>query len=607
MKIFCHLDKGGWFIIELSGSEFSNVLDKLKREIHVLTYDSKLKRYKAPVREFENLYDFCDKHDIDLRITEQLGKTYRRYAYLQKKIKRERKNKNLALIGWTKDKNKQLRPYQKKPVNAIMVARRFINGDQMGLGKTPESIAVILKAFEYYGHRTALVVCPARLQGQWKDEILKFTTLESDDIDTLQENTTVPCLTGMAEKYHGAKKVCKDCKFFNRCKDTKANPKKIRSNKIKKSKILICGYETMRICVEDLLKKQFPIIIFDEAAKIKNKNPTTRAAKKISKAAGSAGIVVALSGTVIENRLEELFTICDVVDDTLLGGFHNFKNRFLVVDYWGKTVGYRNEKELKKRFDKIFMRRTIDMVWKDRPPLVERIVECPMGPEQAKIYTEARLGVLQSLRDAEQARKVNNAMLATLIGYLLMVADTVKSIDPECDLKHHSSKIDMLKEMLRDEIPRNDKVVIFSRFANKVIPYLVEDLKKLKMGDIATITGSNSKKCDGILKRFNTDPDLRILVCSDAMAYGANLQVANHVINVDMPWNPAKVDQRIARVYRGGQTSMVIAHNLIVPDTFEEYLYAKLADKRELAAQFIKPSMVRKAKSIDLRELAKRI
>ena len=242
------------------------------------------------------------------------------------------------------------------------------------------------------------------------------------------------------------------------------------------------------------------------------------------------------------------------------------------------------------------------------------MVECPFEKEQDQFYAEAREGVLQDIADLQKAKSVNMANVATLIGYLLQVADTVKSIDPETTIKEHSSKINVLKEMLMEEFPRKAKIVIFSRFSNKVIPYLIKELESLPKeivgGGILSIVGGVSNEAqDKIILKMRTKKYHRILVCSDAMAYGGNLQFANYIVNFDLPWNPAVLDQRIRRVYRRGQKKSVTVFNMIVPGTVEEHLYQVLAHKRKLFTTFLKESLVqdRPEKKHILRQLISKI
>jgi SNF2 family DNA or RNA helicase len=399
------------------------------------------------------------------------------------------------------------------------------------------------------------------------------------------------------------------CKFDA---DTqKSSAAEYRELQIKRSRVLITGYEAIRMHSKQFIRNPFSVVIFDEATKLKNhKSGVSKEAAKFIHSLPYGSVVIPMSGTFIENKIEELYSIMDIVDPRVLGGFHNFEAQYLVTDWQGNVVGYRNEKKLKKKLDHMLIRRTVDEVWKDRPPLIESIIECPMGKEQMKVYMDARQAKLKEIEDIQKAKKINMSDIAPLIGYLLQIACTIKAVDPDTKVKKHSSKIDTLCEMVKEEFPRKCKIVIFSHYANNVIPYIVEELEALKMGGVAKIVGGVSDKAQArTIKRFKENDQLRFLVCSDAMAYGANLQFCNYVINFDLPWNPAVLDQRIRRAYRRGQKKTVTVINFIVPGTITEHRHQVIEQKRKLFGMFLKESVVaqRGKKKVDVKEMIKHI
>jgi SNF2 family DNA or RNA helicase len=281
------------------------------------------------------------------------------------------------------------------------------------------------------------------------------------------------------------------------------------------------------------------------------------------------------------------------------------------MDSQGKIHGIKHEKELKEKIDGIVLRRTIDEVWKDRPEIIETYIECAMDKKQATFYAQTRDGVLQQLKDLEMQDNINQASIGALITYLLMASCTVKAIDPETDIKQHSSKMETLKEILTEEFPDEAKMVIFSRFSNKVTPHLIQEMEKWGVGPILYAKAGNQKLMDSVIEKFKTKEQYRFLVCSDALAYGANFQNANYLVNFDLPWNPAVLDQRIRRIYRRGQHKNVTIMNLIVPGTIEEDLVQTLNEKRALFTKFLKESKTgsnksnKKSASLSIQEMIK--
>ncbi len=600
--IHCRMVDGGWVELSIraaSGDDFTDILDQIKFRLHVLVYDKKYGKYKTSIYELERLSQMCEKFSLTLFVTDAVLRADKRLVYLRKHHKKLRKRKKveLDLELWTDDKDFQLFDYQKWSAVLLTHLRRGMLGDDMGVGKTIQAIAIILNSWEQYDYSDALIVVPTRLKKQWKEEILLFTKLKPNQIEIMGERF---CRTKERPFFMAKAHACRECKFYDACKHDadlqRSSVGKYRELQIKRSRVLITSYESVRTHASAFIKDPYNVVIFDEATKLKNhKSGISKACAKFVHSLQFGAVVIPMSGTFIENRLEELYSPMDIVDSRVLGGFPNFEVQYLVKDWQGNVTGYRNEKKLKKKLDYMLIRRTVDEVWKDRPPLIESIIECPLTPEQTKFYAEAREGVLQDIEDLQKAESVNMANVAPLIGYLLQIACTVKAIDPETKIKRHSSKLEILCEMIREEFPRKCKIVIFSHYANNVIPYILEELEALKMGYVEKIVGGISeKKQDRIVKRFRENDDFRFLLCSDAMAYGANLQCANYVINFDLPWNPAKLDQRIRRVYRRGQKKTVTVINFTVPGTIVEHRYQTLLHKRKLFAMFLKESVVSK-------------
>lgn len=495
-------------------------------------------------------------------------------------------------------------------------ARNFIaNGVVVhNCGKTPQAVAIMLKSWEDYGFCNALIIAPNRLMGQWKSEIMKFSTLRTNTIEILGDRK---CYTGETDHFLKRRKECQSCKFFEQCNsefdDSKISAHRFRALQIKRAKVLIASYSSLTPHENDYIRRKFEVVIFDEASKIKNHMAkVTRSARKIIHSLPIGHVVVPMSGTFIENRVAEMHSVIDIISPQYLGNFASFKGRYLYTDHFGNVTGIRREAELKEKLDRICLRRTIDEVWKDRPEIVETYIDCVMEPPQAKVYAQAREGALKQLKDLESQNKINQANVGALITYLLMTACTLKSIDPDTPIKNHSSKIDVLKDIILEEFPENAKMIIFSRFTNKVTPYLLEEMGGWGIGKILFAGAGDQRTQDKVIHDFKNNDKNRFMVCSDAFAYGANFQNANYLVNFDLPWNPAVLDQRIRRVYRRGQHRNVTIMNLVVPGTVEEDLVQVLRNKRETFAKFLKVSMADKQdgarpKPLSLSEMIKLI
>jgi len=599
-SLHCRVVEGGWIEMSIkapSDNDFTDILERLKFDLHVIQYDKKLKRYKTSAYELQRLSDLCEKYKIELFATEKVIRADARLRFKNKYIERMgKKNHNhLKIPLWTEDPDMQPFEYQKYGIAMGVYLKKMLLGDDMGVGKTVQAIGIVLKAWETYDLQHALIVCPPRLTQQWRKEILLFTKLRRNQVTILGERT---CRSGERTHFVSRAHACRDCKYFDACKfdaeAQKSSAADFRALQIKRSKVLICGYQSIRMHCKDFIKNPYYVVIFDEATFLKNrKADVTKCASAYVDSLPAYSVVIPMSGTFIENRIEELYSIMNIANPRVLGGFDNFKTKYLVTDYFGNVTGYRNEKVLKDKLDKMLIRRTVDEVWKDRPPLIETTIECPMGPEQAKVYAEIREGVLESIADKQKERAINMAQIANLIAYLLQVSNTVKSIDPDTEIKQHSAKFEMIKEMIKDEFPRKAKIIIFTHYAKKVLPHLVKEIEGLKMGEVRFIRGGTKDKVQAqIVHDFETKENFRFLICSDAVAYGANFQFANYMINLDLPWNPAKLDQRIRRIYRRGQKKTVTIITLYTPDTFEGHVFQLNEQKRKLFRTFLKESVV---------------
>ena len=491
---------------------------------------------------------------------------------------------------WVKDKDKVVLGYQLEAVRCGLRRNKFIYAEQMGLGKTIEALCTMCYAFDM-GYKRALIIVMASLKEQWKSEILKFTTFTEDDIIILGDAKKVKCRTGQVEKYHGGKKVCKECQHVSQCSYVKSSVDKIRRDQLlrqKETKIVITNYAVLNKYAEQIKKGDFDIYIVDEASKLKNYGSgQTKGMMKIARNFKFDDIFLPMSGTLIENRIQEFYPVFSMIDDAIFGTWTNFKNRYLVTDFFGKPVDVKNTDELKKIVSKFIIRRTTDEVWKDRPPLYEMYRYCEMSKIHAQTYNEILEGEVEDLRDNLDS-KINRMQVATLLVYLIMVADSLEVVKKlgKHTPDEYSCKLAMLKDIMTEEI--DGKVVLFSKYAKKVIPIIEREMKKIGVKCILITGATKTKDRYGLVQKFKKSKKIRMLICSDAMGYGANLQFVQYVINFDLPWNPAKLDQRIARVYRKGQKRPVTVINLVTKNSAEDLVLDKIYSKREMISRFIK-------------------
>jgi len=535
--------------ISLQEDKYKQLTYKLKHNGCYVKYDKLLK---------DCIYSICDLCMI-LYIMKQMSiincvskKTLLLVALLYNT------NKNIKMVKtipyWSDEKKLQPYPFQKEGVSHALAIKNLILAFGLGLGKCPTSLATMCCAIKQYGFKKILIVVPSKLKQQWFNEYKKFTK-------------GVPLTINVFDMF-------------------KTRPKKAilqnnRIEQIKKSSILIISYGMVTKYKEHLKKESYNMMILDESSRIKNNTKQTRAIESICKVMDINSIRMFVTGTPIENKLEDIYYTFKIIDKNIFGNKNDFENSFCILNYHGAVTGYRNIEHFKKKIEPYYIRKTSHEVWKERPNLNQTYELCEMIGRQKKVYNDSIASVLSDIRDLKRQEQINKAKIAPLISILLSVACTSKSIEPNYTGTDHSCKTEQLINILQQLSP-DDKVLIFCRYANMVIPHLCKELAERTEYNIYKITGQDTKN-DAILNKFKHNKS--ILVASDSISYGTNIQFANYLVNFDLVWNPAVYAQRIGRLYRMGQQKNVTVVNLIAQNTFDELVYDKLYNKQTLSDQ----------------------
>ena len=431
-----------------------------------------------------------------------------------------------------------LLPYQMDGVAFAVGAGRAILADDMGLGKTIQGIGVAELLAQQAGIKKVLVICPTSLKSQWASEIHKFCDRDCQLV-----------LGGMAER---AEQYDNEA-FFT-----------------------ICNYEQVLRDTMAIERVKWDLIILDEGQRIKNwEAKTTQVVKSLK-----SKYALVLSGTPLENRLAELFSVVQFVDDRRLGPGFRFFNKHRVVDEKGKVLGYKNMADLRKTLAPILLRRTRDQVLKDLPPRTTDIVRIPPTDEQLEI-NNSNMRVVAQICSKPYFTEMDFLRLQRSLLAARMSADSTF-----LNTKEHpsySSKLERLEEILEELFQGDDrKVVLFSEWTTMLD--LIEKILKRHKWRFVRLDGKvPQKKRKALVDEFQSDPDCRLFITTNAGSTGLNLQAANTVINVDLPWNPAVLEQRVARAHRMGQSNPVHVYLLVTQDTLEEQMLVALDDKRNLS------------------------
>jgi len=336
---------------------------------------------------------------------------------------------------------------------------------------------------------------------------------------------------------------------------------------------------------------KWDLIILDEGQRIKNWEAKT---SQVIKALKSPFALV-LSGTPLENRLDELFSVVEFIDDRRLGPAFRFYNRYRVVDERGKVLGYKNLDELRQRLKPVLLRRTRKMVMSELPPRTTEIRRIPPTDEQLTLHNY-QMRIIQTIICKKYISEMDLLRLQKALLICRMAANSTFLVDKVPP--GYSSKLVEFENLIDQLIDEEDrKIVLFSEWTTMLS--LIEPLLKKQKAGYVRLDGSvPQKKRQGLIHDFQRDPDCKLFITTNAGATGLNLQAANTVINVDLPWNPAVLEQRISRVHRMGQKRPVQAFLLVTEETLEEKLLSTLSAKHELALAALDPDS--KVKTVDL-------
>jgi len=432
----------------------------------------------------------------------------------------------------------ELLPYQLDGIAFAAAAGRAILADDMGLGKTIQGIGMAELLAREAVIRKVLIVCPASVKSQWRSEILRFSERDCQIV-----------LGGAKQRPAQYESEC----FFT-----------------------ICNYEQVLRDILAIERARWDLIVLDEGQRIKNwEAKTTQTMKSLR-----SPFALVLSGTPLENRLDDLFSVVEFVDDRRLGAAFRFFNRHRVTDEKGKVIGYKDLDLLRENLKPVLLRRTRSAVMKDLPPRTTEIVRIPPTAEQLDT-DQAQMRIVSSIVRKAYISEMDLLRLQKALLLARMNADSTYLVDKRAP--GFSSKLERLEELF-EELAAEEarKIVLFSEWTT-MLTLIERQIKRFKL-DYVRLDGSvPQKKRQQLVHQFQRDPGCRLFLTTNAGSTGLNLQAANTVINVDLPWNPAVLEQRIARAHRMGQKNPVQVYLLVTEGTIEEKLLATLSAKHDLA------------------------
>jgi superfamily II DNA or RNA helicase len=435
-----------------------------------------------------------------------------------------------------------LYPYQREGALFAAGAGRSLIADDMGLGKTIQAIAACEILARTVGVERVLIVCPTSLKYQWKQEIEKFCERSA----TVVEGT----LAKRADLYAGDP-------FYK-----------------------ITNYEVVHRDLDAIGAWGPEVVILDEAQRIKNWK--TRRAQSVKRLDSKHAIV--LTGTPLENRLEELHSIVEFVDRFRLGPMFRFLAEHQHTDELGKVIGYRNLDGIGRTLQPILLRRTKKEVLKQLPERLDKNYFVPMTNEQMAHHEENReiaARIAAKWRRFGFLSEIDQRRLMIALQNMRMSCNSTYLLDHTTDFGY---KADELISVLRELFERpGDKAVVFSQWL-RTHEIVLSRLDAARLGYVLFHGSIASKDRKELVSQFKQDPKCRVFLSTDAGGVGLNLQNASTVVNMDLPWNPAVLDQRIGRVHRLGQHRPVRVVNFVAQGTIEHGMLSVLSFKQSVFA-----------------------
>lgn len=434
----------------------------------------------------------------------------------------------------------QLYPYQIDGVKFGLYKKAVLIGDEMGLGKTLQAITLGLLKKEFLGFERVLVITLASLKDQWKREIEKFT-----------DEKAMVVAGGPRQRQTTYKR---DPSLFK-----------------------ITNYEAVLRDVTIISRFSPDLVILDEAQRIKNFNTkTAEAVKSISRKHS-----LVLTGTPLENKLEDVYSIMQFLDPYMLSPLWKFAaDHFMLSrNKKGKILGYRNLDMLHEKLQTVVIRRRKEDVLSELPEEIVNNYYIELTSKQQKMHAGYLQGLLPIL-NKKFLTPMDIRRIQELLLRMRQVCNSTYLIDRKTNI---SPKLDELESILDELVLQNHrKVVIFSEWTTMTF-LIAKQLSELEIPFVELSGKIPVAKRQALIDEFTHNAECKVFLSTDAGGTGLNLQAADCVINFELPWNPAKLNQRIGRVNRIGQKSGCInVVNFITKNSIEEKILTGIQLKGDL-------------------------
>lgn len=559
--------------VDLSEDDFQRLVNEKRRLVYLKGRWIKLDH--GFIRQIQDLMKKADQEGLHIRdllqqeLAEETGEDGeglddpRAFAKIQIELNRHWKQmmnqlsetKEIPDLPVPAGLNGELRPYQKLGMNWLLFLRKYGFGallaDDMGLGKTVQLISYLLSVKDAEADSNpALIICPTSVLGNWQKEIERFAP-------------------DMKVHLHYGPARLKGADF---------------TEEALASDIVLTSYGLTHLDFEELAAVEWGSVAIDEAQNIKNAD--TKQSRAVRKLRGRHQI--ALTGTPMENRLSELWSIFDFTNRGYLGSAGQFQKQFILpIEKEDKKEKITQLQSLIKPF---LLRRTKkdEDVALNLPDKVEQKEYCPLSAEQASLYEQLVKDTFAQIETLSSFER--KGLILQLLSRLKQLCNHpalyLKEENPQ-QLVDRSAKMEKMVELVRAVLDQEESCIIFTQYIG-MGQMIQSALKKEFDLDVPFLNGSLPKaKRDDLIARFQNREFPVFLLSLKAGGTGLNLTAANHVVHYDRWWNPAVENQATDRAYRIGQSRFVHVHKLISTGTLEEKIDAMLEKKQTLNDQII--------------------
>lgn len=575
--------------VDLSEEEFRGMVEEKRRLVYIRGRWIKLDPHF--VRHIQDLMKKAEKEGLHVRdlIEQELmsdeadqedeldnPKTFARIQIelnrqWKQMVKQLRDVKNIPHEDVPASFKGDLRPYQKLGMSWMLFLRRYGFGaclaDDMGLGKTIQLISYLLKVKEQEESSPALIICPTSVLGNWQKELDRFAP---------------------------------DLKVYLHYGPSRLKGESF-SEKAAASDIVLTSYGLIHMDLADFETIEWSSISIDEAQNIKNAQ--TKQSRAVRKLNGKHHI--ALTGTPMENRLAELWSIFDFTNRGFLGSIGQFQKRFVLPIE--KDNNQEKVKQLQALIRPFLLRRTKkdEEVALNLPDKLEQKEYCPLTAEQASLYEQLVQDTFAQIEKLSVFER--RGLILQLLSRLKQLCNHPALYLKEEKPKHvmeRSVKLEKLNELVSAVYEQGESCLIFTQYIE--MGNIIARMLKNQFGfDVPFLNGSVPKhERDRMITRFQNGEFPVFLLSLKAGGTGLNLTAANHVIHYDRWWNPSVENQATDRAYRIGQNRFVHVHKMICTGTLEEKIDAMLEKKQSLNDQIIQSeNWITELSNDELREL----